>query len=65
LTQRLFQCIVCTSYNRCVVDVFGYTINTATDSIVWQKEEVAWGAFVPYNVVEAAAQISIHRLKKG
>ena len=64
LTQRLFQCIVCTSYNRCVVDVFGYTINTTTDLIEWQKEEVAWGAFVPYNIVTAAAHLSIHRLQK-
>ena len=65
LTQRLFQCIVCTSYNRCVVDVFGYTIHSTSDTIVWQEEEVAWGAFVPYKIVDAAAQLSIHRLWKN
>jgi 8-oxo-dGTP pyrophosphatase MutT (NUDIX family) len=65
ITPRLFQCIVCTSYNRCVVDVFGYTIPTKEiHSIVWQTDEVAWGAFVPYPIVEAAAQLSIHRLRQ-
>ena len=63
LSPRMFQCVVCTAYNRCIVDVFGYAINTTTDHIVWQEEEVEWGAFVPYNIVEAAAQLSIHRLQ--
>lgn len=63
LSPRMFQCVVCTAYNRCIVDVFGYAMNTTTDHIVWQEEEVEWGAFVPYNIVEAAAQLSIHRLQ--
>jgi hypothetical protein len=65
--NRLYQCIVCTSYNRCVVDVYGYTIDTQTSSsnpIKWQVEEVAWGAFVPYNIVMAAAHHSITRLQE-
>jgi 8-oxo-dGTP pyrophosphatase MutT (NUDIX family) len=62
LTDRLLRCVVCTGYNRCVVDVFGYTMDTATESIVWQAEEVAWGSFVPYGIVAAAADRSIARL---
>ena len=33
------------------------------ESIHWQKEEVQWGEFVPYNVVEIAAALSVDRLK--
>ena len=30
-----------------------------------QKEEVQWGEFVPYEVVEAATALSVDRLKAG
>jgi isopentenyldiphosphate isomerase len=60
--ERLLQCIVCTAYNRCVVDLFVYVMNTKNESIQWQDEEVAWGSFVPYRTIEAAADRSIHRL---
>ena len=30
--------------------------------VSWQEDEVAWGSFVPYNVVEVAADRSIARL---
>jgi isopentenyldiphosphate isomerase len=57
----LQQCImVCTAYNRCVVDLFCYTA-TPDEPIKWQAEEVSWGEFVPYAVVEAAADQSIER----
>ena len=70
-------CLVCTAVNRCVVTLFGYptTATTTTaqqqqedyddnddETIVWQPEEVAWGAFVPYPVVHASAQQSVQRL---
>jgi isopentenyldiphosphate isomerase len=60
--ERLLQCVVCTAYNRCVVDLFVYLMNTKEESIKWQDEEVAWGSFVPYKTIEAAADRSIHRL---
>jgi hypothetical protein len=43
--------------------VIGYTIDSKTDTITWQVEEVAWGAFLPYTVVAASATLSIHRLQ--
>ena len=58
----LFQCIVCTSYNRCVVDVYSYTHNPTKDTIRWQEEEVIWGAFCDYEIIERAANLSIMRL---
>jgi isopentenyldiphosphate isomerase len=42
LSDPLFECIVCTAYNRCVVTVFCCTFNSAKDSVQWQDEEVAW-----------------------
>lgn len=60
--ERLLQCVVCTAYNRCVVDLFVYAMNTKEESIAWQDEEVAWGSFVPYKTIEAAADRSIQRL---
>ena len=60
--ERLLQCVVCTAYNRCVVDLFVYVMNTREESIQWQDEEVAWGSFVPYKTIEAAADRSIQRL---
>ena len=62
LSDRLFTCVVCTAYNRCVVDFFTYTMDTASETTSWQEEEVAWGDFVPYKVVQAAADLSIQRL---
>lgn len=58
----LYNCIVCTDYNRCVVDVFRCDVENKDEcKITWQPEEVAWGAWVPYSVVEAAADRSIQR----
>ncbi len=66
LSEELFQCTVCTSYNRCVVSMFAYNCNTESEAISWQEEEVAWGDFVPYEVVECAGGMSIERLvQKG
>ena len=62
LSEPLFTCVVCTSYNRCVVTVYRYTMDPSIETISWQEEEVAWGEFVPCNIVEAAADLSIQRL---
>ena len=62
LSDPLFTCVVCTSYNRCVVTVFQYTMDPSVETVSWQEEEVSWGEFVPYNIVEAAADLSIQRL---
>ncbi len=61
VTDELFKCVVRTSYNRCVVSVFGYHVSTGKDDdddeeeeeevVTWQDEEVAWGEYVPYDVV--------------
>jgi len=55
--------VVCTAYNRCVVTLFAYQMDTQRESVSWQDEEVAWGAFVPYAIVRAAADRSILRLR--
>lgn len=66
IPERLLQCVVCTAYNRCIVDLFVYVMNTRQESVKWQEEEVAWGSFVPYKIIEAAADRSIQRLaEKG
>jgi len=62
LSERLLQCVVCTGYNRCVVDLFSYTMDSSKETVKWQVEEVAWGSFVPFATVEAAADRSIRRL---
>ena len=62
LSKELFQCAICTSYNRCIVTMFAYTCNTALETISWQEEEVAWGDFVPYEIVECSGGMSIDRL---
>ena len=62
LSGPLLKCVVCTGYNRCVVDLFVYVCKTSEESIKWQEEEVAWGSFVPYSIIEAAADRSILRL---
>jgi isopentenyldiphosphate isomerase len=58
--EYILQCVVCTSYNRCVVDLFVYT--SMDESVKWQPEEVAWGDWVDYATVERAADKSIQRL---
>lgn len=63
LSSELFRCTIGTAYNRCVVSVFAYQCLTNVESIQWQKEEVQWGEFVPYDVVEVAAALSVDRLK--
>ncbi|KAL3770408.1 hypothetical protein ACHAW5_002325 [Stephanodiscus triporus] len=62
LSDELFKCTVCTPYNRCVVSVFSYVARDGEEVISWQDEEVAWGGYVPYDVVEYAAYASIERL---
>ena len=62
LSSKLFQCTICTAYNRCVVSMFAYQCLTDVERIRWQKEEVQWGEYVPYEVVELAAKLSIDRL---
>ena len=61
--QPLLKCVVCTGYNRCVVDLFEYVVDTSIEQISWQAEEVAWGSFCSYDVIEAAADLSIRRLE--
>ena len=55
------QCLICTAYNRCLVDLFQYTVDTKSESISWQEEEVAWGDFVDYSVIQASADLSMQR----
>ena len=62
-SDPLLTCVVCTGYNRCVVDLYEYIMDTASEKVSWQKEEVAWGSFCPYDVIEAAADLSIKRLE--
>ena len=61
LSDDLFRCTVCTSYNRCVVSMFTY-MSCNLENITFQEEEVDWGKFVPYDIVELAAEASIKRL---
>lgn len=64
LSDKLFQCTICTSYNRCVVSMFTYACDTSSEKIEWQEEEVAWGGWVPYDVVTVAASLSVNKLKE-
>jgi len=57
----ILTCTVCTAYNRCVVTLFSYVMNSQDEMIAWQEEEVDWGSFVPYPVILAAADRSIQR----
>jgi 8-oxo-dGTP pyrophosphatase MutT (NUDIX family) len=59
--QPLFTCLVCTAYNRCLVDLFQYTCDTTSESVQWQAEEVSWGDFVPYEDIVKAADWSMKR----
>jgi isopentenyldiphosphate isomerase len=62
LSDPLFSCIACTSYNRCLVTVFSYTFDGTQDEISWQEEEVAWGDFVPYDDIVESARLCIERM---
>jgi len=64
LRGPLFKCTVCTGYNRCVVTMFTYCIDDEKEKLKWQEEEVAWGDYVPYDIVEKAGNLSINRLKE-
>lgn len=61
-SEPLLKCVVCTSYNRCVVDLYEYIMDTTSEEVAWQAEEVSWGSFCSYALVEAAANRSIQRL---
>ena len=62
LSDPLFKCTICTSYNRCIVTLFTYKYVSNDETIRWQEEEVSWGNLVPYHIVEKAATMSINRL---
>ena len=62
MSDPILECAICTSYNRCLVTLFHYTFKTNHESVSWQEEEVAWGDFVSYPVIAAAADRSIQRL---
>ena len=64
MSDPILDCAVCTSYNRCLVTLFHYTFNSKRENVSWQEEEVAWGDFVSYPVIAAAADRSIQRLAK-
>eukprot|EP00980_Cylindrotheca_fusiformis_P000620 scaffold154_cov129-Cylindrotheca_fusiformis.AAC.37 len=61
LSGPILDCVVCTKLNRCFVTLFSYTMKTNEEEITWQDEEVAWGDFVPYPIIVAAADRSIRR----
>jgi len=64
-SEPLLVCLICTAYNRCLVDLFQYTMSTEQESIEWQEEEVSWGDFVPYTEIVDAAKLSIARSHKA
>jgi hypothetical protein len=43
--------------------MFTYTM-CDVESITWQEEEVAWGEYVPYEIIELVANESVDRLLK-
>lgn len=63
LAGPLFDCTVCTGYNRCVVSMFTYKC-AAEEKVRLGADEVQWGGYVKYDVVEDAALLSINRLKE-
>jgi 8-oxo-dGTP pyrophosphatase MutT (NUDIX family) len=65
LSDPILTCVVCTAYNRCVVTLFSYAMNTQEETVAWQEEEVDWGNFVPYEIIVAAADRSIQRFANG
>ena len=46
--------LICTAYNRCLVDLFQYVMYTS-------NKQVAWGDFVNYSVIMASADLSMQR----
>ncbi|CAJ1942738.1 unnamed protein product [Cylindrotheca closterium] len=64
LSDPILDCLVCTHLNRCFVTLYSYTMNTEKETVSWQEEEVAWGDFVAYPIIAAAADLSIKRLEK-
>ena len=62
LSRALFDCTICTSYNRCIVTVYCFQFDSSLDTISMQEEEVAWGSFVPYSVIETSAKQCIQRM---
>ncbi len=62
LSDPLFRCTICTSYNRCVVTVYTYNFDSSSEEVSWQEEEVQWGDFVEYDIVERSSALSIGRL---
>ena len=65
MSEPILECLVCTSYNRCLVTLFSYTVDTNVESVMWQEEEVAWGDFIPYPTIAAAGDLSIQRLARS
>jgi 8-oxo-dGTP pyrophosphatase MutT (NUDIX family) len=61
LSDPILVCTVCTAYNRCVVTLFTYTMESQEETVTWQEEEVDWGNFVPYPIIVSAADRSIQR----
>jgi isopentenyldiphosphate isomerase len=61
--EPILSCVVCTAYNRCLVTLYCYRMDTSREKVSWQEEEVAWGEFVPYAIVQAAADRSIQRFQ--
>ena len=45
--------------------VYTYTFDETLDVIQWQEEEVSWGDFVPYDVVQRAGALLIGRLPES
>lgn len=63
LSDPILDCLICTHLNRCFVTLYSYAMKTDEETVSWQEEEVAWGDFVPYPIVAAAADLSIQRLE--
>ena len=61
LSDPILVCTVCTAYNRCVVTLFTYTMESKEETVTWQEEEVDWGNLVPYPIIVPAADRSIQR----
>jgi isopentenyldiphosphate isomerase len=61
--EPILSCVVCTAYNRCFVTLYCYRMDASKEQVSWQEEEVAWGEFVPYAIVQAAADRSIQRFQ--
>ncbi|KAL3945128.1 MAG: hypothetical protein SGBAC_000796 [Bacillariaceae sp.] len=64
LSDPILDCLVCTHLNRCFVTLYCYTMDTEKETVSWQEEEVAWGDFVEYPIISAAADLSIKRLEE-